>query len=153
MKSAYKILASIGMIALSTAVGLGVRHLVAALKRRKGQDCCDAPENTDIVDSQGAEDDAESEDAEDAEDSADDAADEADDAEADEADDAEADEADEAEADDADEAEADDADDADEDASEIPPISEDGEIIEAETEIHPDTVSSSDDAGASDAEA
>ena len=145
MKSAYKILASIGMIALSTAVGLGVRHLVAALKRRKGQDCCDAPENTDIVDSQGAEDDAESEDAEDAEDSADDAADEADDAEADEAD--------EAEADDADEAEADDADDADEDASEIPPISEDGEIIEAETEIHPDTVSSSDDAGASDAEA
>ena len=137
MKSAYKILASIGMIALSTAVGLGVRHLVAALKRRKGQDCCDAPENTDIVDSQGAEDDAESEDAEDAEDSADDAADEADDAEADEAD----------------EAEADDADDADEDASEIPPISEDGEIIEAETEIHPDTVSSSDDAGASDAEA
>lgn len=132
MKSAYKILASIGMIALSTAVGLGVRHLVAALKRRKGQDCCDAPENTDIVDSQGAEDDAESEDAEDAEDSADDSADEADDAEADEAD--------EAEADDADEAEADDADDADEDASEIPPISEDGEIIEAETEIHPDAI-------------
>ena len=38
MRRAYKILASIGMVALSTAVGLGVRHFVAVRKRRTGQD-------------------------------------------------------------------------------------------------------------------
>lgn len=133
MKSAYKILASIGMIALSTAVGLGVRHVVAVRKRRKGQDGCDAPENTDVV-AQAADEDSESEDAEASENSADDASDDADDADdsANDAEDAAAD-------DDADE-DSDDADDGEEDDGEIPPISEDGELIEAETEIHPDAI-------------
>lgn len=142
MRRAYKILASIGMVALSTAVGLGVRHFVAVRKRRKGQGGCDAPEHVDETAAEAQElDEAEDEDASEAEEDEDDseAADNAEDTEAAEND---------ADADDSE----DEAEDSEEDEEDIAPVSEDGEIVESDTEIHPDTVSSSDDAGASDAE-
>lgn len=125
MRRAYKILASIGMVALSTAVGLGVRHFVAVRKRRKGEDGCDVPEHNEAAEDQVQDD------ASDAEDAADD---ETEDVADDEAEDTADDDAEVAADDEAEDA----ADDEAEDDGAVSGISEDGEVVEADTEIRPD---------------
>lgn len=45
MKVIYKALASVGMLALSTAAALGVRHLAAASKKRKEEKKTDLEKN------------------------------------------------------------------------------------------------------------
>ncbi|MBR4984783.1 MAG: hypothetical protein IKY83_03455 [Proteobacteria bacterium] len=141
MRRAYKILASIGMVALSTAVGLGVRHFVAVRKRRKGEDGCDVPEHNEAAEDQVQDDASDAEDA--ADDEAEDVADdEAEDVADDEAEDAADDETEDVADDDAEDAADDEAEDAADDEAEddgaVSGISEDGEVVEADTEIRPD---------------
>lgn len=133
MRRAYKILASIGMVALSTAVGLGVRHFVAVRKRRKGEDGCDVPEHNEAAEDQVQDDASDAEDAADdeTEDVADDDAEDTADDDAEVAADDEAEDAADDEAEDA-------ADDEAEDDGAVSGISEDGEVVEADTEIRPD---------------
>lgn len=47
MRTLYKALASVGMIALSTAAALSVRHLSIAAKKRKNQNLDDSAQQID----------------------------------------------------------------------------------------------------------